>query len=32
LLTGQPREPVYLLEKPFDVEAVRVVVSQALFF
>ena len=32
LLTGRPREPTYLLTKPFDVDAVRVVVSQALFF
>ena len=32
LLTGRPREPTYLLEKPFDVDAVRAVVSQALFF
>jgi CheY-like chemotaxis protein len=31
LLTGAPREPTYLLEKPFDIDAVRVVVSQALF-
>ena len=32
LLTGRPREPTYLLTKPFDVDAVRLVVSQALFF
>jgi CheY-like chemotaxis protein len=32
LLTGSPREPTYLLAKPFDVDTVRVVVSQALFF
>jgi len=32
LLTGQPHEPTYLLAKPFDADAVRVVVSQALFF
>jgi len=32
LLTGQTREPTYLLAKPFDPDAVRVVVSQALFF
>jgi CheY-like chemotaxis protein len=32
LLTGQPREPTYLLAKPFDPDAVRAVVSQALFF
>jgi CheY-like chemotaxis protein len=32
LLTGKPREPTYLLAKPFDADAVRVVVSQALFF
>jgi CheY-like chemotaxis protein len=32
LLTGQPREPTYLLTKPFDLDAVRLVVSQALFF
>jgi CheY-like chemotaxis protein len=32
LLTGKPREPTYLLVKPFDADAVRAVVSQALFF
>jgi CheY-like chemotaxis protein len=32
LLTGRPREPTYLLTKPFDLDAVRLVVSQALFF
>lgn len=32
LLTGRPRDPTYLLTKPFDVDAVRLVVSQALFF
>ncbi len=32
LLTGKPREPTYLLAKPYDADAVRVVVSQALFF
>jgi CheY-like chemotaxis protein len=32
LLTGRSREPTYLLEKPFDADAVRAVVSQALFF
>jgi CheY-like chemotaxis protein len=32
LLTGQAREPTYLLAKPFDPDAVRVVVSQALYF
>jgi CheY-like chemotaxis protein len=32
LLTGRPREPTYLLAKPYDADAVRVVVSQALFF
>jgi CheY-like chemotaxis protein len=32
LLTGAPSEPTYLLEKPFDGDAVRVVVGQALFF
>jgi DNA-directed RNA polymerase specialized sigma24 family protein len=32
LLTGRPREPTYLLAKPFNVDDVRVVVSQALFF
>jgi CheY-like chemotaxis protein len=32
LLTGKPREPTYLLAKPYDPDAVRVVVSQALFF
>ena len=32
LLTGNSHEPTYLLAKPFDSDAVRVVVSQALFF
>jgi CheY-like chemotaxis protein len=32
LLTGSAREPTYLLAKPFHPDAVRVVVSQALFF
>lgn len=32
LLTGQEREPTYLLSKPFDDDALRLVVSQALFF
>jgi CheY-like chemotaxis protein len=32
LLTGQAREPTYLLAKPFDPDSVRAVVSQALFF
>jgi CheY-like chemotaxis protein len=32
LLTGEAREPTYLLSKPFDGDAVRIVVSQALFF
>jgi CheY-like chemotaxis protein len=32
LLTGGPREPTYLLAKPFNVDDVRVVVGQALFF
>jgi CheY-like chemotaxis protein len=32
LLAGRPREPTYVLAKPFAVDAVRAVVSQALFF
>jgi CheY-like chemotaxis protein len=32
LLTGQRPEPTFLLAKPFKVDDVRVVVSQALFF
>jgi CheY-like chemotaxis protein len=32
LLTGQGPEPTFLLPKPFHVDDVRVVVSQALFF
>jgi CheY-like chemotaxis protein len=32
LLTGEAHEPTYLLAKPFDGDAVRIVVSQALFF
>jgi CheY-like chemotaxis protein len=32
LLTSQRPEPTFLLPKPFDVDDVRVVVSQALFF
>jgi CheY-like chemotaxis protein len=32
LLTGEKPEPTFLIAKPFDVEAVKAVVSQALFF
>jgi hypothetical protein len=32
LLTGQRPEPTFLMTKPFNVDDVRVVVSQALFF
>jgi CheY-like chemotaxis protein len=32
LLTSQRPEPTFLLAKPFDIDDVRVVVSQALFF
>jgi CheY-like chemotaxis protein/DNA-directed RNA polymerase specialized sigma24 family protein len=32
LLTGQGPEPTFLMSKPFNVDDVRVVVSQALFF
>jgi CheY-like chemotaxis protein len=32
LLTGQRPEPTFLLAKPFQVDDLRVVVSQALFF
>jgi CheY-like chemotaxis protein len=32
LLTGQRPEPTFLMAKPFHVDDVRVVVSQALFF
>ena len=32
LLTGQRPEPTFLMRKPFHVDDVRVVVSQALFF
>ncbi len=32
LLTGTKREPTYLLTKPYDPEAVKTLVSQALFF
>jgi CheY-like chemotaxis protein len=32
LLTGQRPEPTFLMPKPFNVDDVRVVVSQALFF
>ena len=32
LLAGRPREPTYVLAKPFAVDAVRAVVSRALFF
>jgi DNA-directed RNA polymerase specialized sigma24 family protein len=32
LLMGRPREPTYVLAKPFNVDDVRVAVGQALFF
>jgi CheY-like chemotaxis protein len=32
LLTGQRAEPTFLLTKPFDVNMVRALISQALFF
>lgn len=32
LLTGRRPEPTFLMAKPFNVDDVRVVVSQALFF
>ncbi|MBB3809799.1 response regulator [Pseudochelatococcus contaminans] len=32
LLTGERPEPAFLITKPFSVEAVRAVISQALFF
>jgi CheY-like chemotaxis protein len=32
LLTGRRPEPTFLMPKPFDVDDVRAVVSQALFF
>lgn len=31
-LTGEPPEPAYLIAKPFRVEALKAVISQALFF
>lgn len=32
LLTGQRPEPTFLITKPFDINTVRAVISQALFF
>lgn len=32
LLTGERPEPTFLISKPFDSDAVRAVISQALFF
>ena len=32
LLTGERPEPTFLITKPFDVNTVRAVISQALFF
>jgi DNA-binding LytR/AlgR family response regulator len=32
LLTGEKPEPVFLITKPFDVDIVKAVTSQALFF
>ena len=32
LLTGQRPEPTYLISKPYDADAVKAVISQALFF
>jgi len=32
LLTGTKPEPTFLIRKPFTVEAVKAVISQALFF
>ena len=31
-LTGKPPEPAFLVTKPFDVESLKAMVSQALFF
>ena len=31
-LTGAPPEPAFLISKPFDVESLKAVISQALFF
>jgi hypothetical protein len=31
-LTGEPPEPAFLIAKPFNVESLKAVVSQALFF
>jgi DNA-binding LytR/AlgR family response regulator len=31
-LTGTPPEPAFLITKPFSVESLKAVVSQALFF
>ena len=32
LLTGTKPEPAFIISKPFDDEAVKAVISQALFF
>ena len=32
LLTGKKPEPTYLVEKPFRVEKIKALISQALFF
>jgi hypothetical protein len=32
LLTGEKPEPVFLITKPFDIDIVKAVTSQALFF
>jgi hypothetical protein len=31
-LTGTPPEPAFLITKPFGVDSLRAVISQALFF
>jgi hypothetical protein len=31
-LTGQPPEPAFLITKPFGVDSLKAVISQALFF
>jgi hypothetical protein len=31
-LTGAPPEPAFLVTKPFSVDSLKVVISQALFF
>ncbi|MBI5011873.1 MAG: response regulator, partial [Methylocystis sp.] len=31
-LTGEPPEPAFLIAKPFNVESLKAVISQALFF